>query len=169
MATYEQVALAVHAVRDENPPSNPTLVLTAARLLLQENPAQLDQAVNLLRTRKEEPDPDVIKALSQMRLAQWVHLKDLKSGAILLDSKGREAYCVVGLTQSPGEIIGERGCLVETALCPFAGRILCDGIFIERGQLGPNLRRSCNERYLSLKAAGRLHRDPATAPLWQSP
>lgn len=93
----------------------------------------------MLRTRKAEPDPDVIKALSQMRLAQWVHLKDLKSGAILLDSQGREAYRVVGLTQLPGEIIGERGCLVETALCHFAGRILCDGIFIERGQLGPNL------------------------------
>ncbi|AFY29531.1 hypothetical protein [Cyanobium gracile] len=168
MATYEQVAIGVHGVLTENPCSEPSQALAKARKRLQETPELLNKAIQFLRERGTHPDPEVIGALSQMRLAEWVHLKDLKSGAILLDIEGHEAYCVAGLTQSPGEIIGSRGWIVETALCPFAGVILCGGIFLARCQLGPDLRRRFNERYLSLKAAGRLHRRPDTAPLWES-
>jgi hypothetical protein len=168
MATYEQVAIGVHGVLTASPSAEPSQALAEARKLLQETPELLNQAIQFLRERGTHPDPEVIEALSQMRLAEWVHLKDLKSGAILLDIEGHEAYCVTGLTQSPGEIIGSRGWLVETALCPFTGVILCDGIFLARCQLGPNLRRRFNERYLGLKAAGRLHRRPDTAPLWES-
>ena len=88
--------------------------------------------------------------------------------AILVDIEGHEAHCVTGLTQSPGEIIGSRGWPVETALCLFAGEILCDEILLARGQRGPNLRRGFNERMFFLKAAGRLHHRPETAPLWES-
>jgi hypothetical protein len=44
-----------------------------------------------------------------MQLAEWVHLKDLKSGAIFLNQEGTEAYSAVGLTQLPSAIIGDRG------------------------------------------------------------
>jgi hypothetical protein len=112
-------------------------------------------------------DPDVIEALSQIKLAEWIHIKDLKSGAIFLNKEANEAYSTVGLTQQPGAILGGRGFLVETGLCPFAGKILCDGLFVGRVQLGPNLWSEFHERYLWLKAEGRLHRSVDTAPPWQ--
>lgn len=167
MATYERVAIAVHAVGQEDPPANPSACLAAARRRLQQHPRLLDEAVRFLKQRGTEVDPEVIAALRQLVLATWVHLKDLRSGAIFLNQEGTEAYSVAGLTQQPGAIIGDRGFVVETALCPFAGRILCDGIFVASVQLGPGLWRSFHGRYLHLKAAGRLHRQPSTAPPWQ--
>jgi hypothetical protein len=167
MTTYERVAIALHAVCDKKPPKSPSACLAAARKRLQQTPALLDQAVRFLEQRDTESDSEVITALRQMQLAEWVHLKDLKSGAIFLNQEGTEAYSAVGLTQLPSAIIGDRGFLVETALCPFAGKILCDGIFVASVQLGQGIWRSFHTRYLNLKAAGRLHRKPATAPPWR--
>jgi hypothetical protein len=167
LATYEQVALAIHAVNNEQAAPDPAACLVNARRQLRENPERLDEAVNHLKQRDIPVDSDVIEALSQMKLAEWIHIKDLKSGAIFLNKEGSEAYSTTGLTQPPGTILGGRGFLVETGLCPFAGRILCDGLFVARTQLGANLWRELHERYLWLKAEGRLHRNIDTAPPWQ--
>jgi len=40
-------------------------------------------------------------------------------------------------------------------------------VIVPAAALGPELRRSCNERYRVLKASSHLHDDPARAPLWQ--
>lgn len=166
MATYERVAMAVHAVAGLDAPRSPQACLASAREALEETPGLLDEAVAVLKKEGVQADEDVVKALRLMQLGEWIHLKDLKSGAIFLNGEGTEAYCAVGLTQQPSAILGGKGFLVETGLCPFAGRILCDGVFVARAQLGRNIWSECHQRYLSLKATGRLHRSPATAPLW---
>jgi len=167
MTTYERVAIAVHAVNNEQADAGPTACLVNARRQLHDNPEQLDEAIKHLREHNIPVDPDVIEALSQIKLAEWIHIKDLKSGAIFLNKEASEAYSTVGLTQQPGAIVSGRGFLVETGLCPFAGKILCDGLFVGRVQLGPNLWSEFHERYLWLKAEGRLHRSVDTAPPWQ--
>jgi len=164
--TYQQVAIALSKLQGNQTPPEPPQLLAEAREQLQHDPPLLDQAVALLNKRGLQADPEVIAALRQMHLGEWVHLKDLKSGSILIDRQGQQAYRVTGLTQPLGVITGTSGCLVKTGLCPFAGHILCDGIVITRCHLGSNLRRDFNDRYRSLKATGRLHHNPMTAPLW---
>jgi hypothetical protein len=85
MATYEQVAIAVHGVRSESSPAEPSQALAESREQLQGTPDLLNQAVQFLQKRGTHPDPVLIAALSQIRLAEWVHLKGLRSGAILLN------------------------------------------------------------------------------------
>jgi hypothetical protein len=167
MATYERVAIAVQAINQQQAASDPATCLVNARRQLLDNPERLDEVMQHLREHSIPVDPEVIEALSQMKLAEWIHIKDLKSGAIFLNKEASEAYSTVGLTQQPGAILGGRGFLVETGLCPFAGKILCDGLFVGRVQLGPNLWSEFHERYLWLKAEGRLHRSVDTAPPWQ--
>jgi hypothetical protein len=169
MATYEQVALAVHAIAALDPPDNPTASLVHARERLQETPELLDEAETFLRRQGTWTDVEVLDALRQMKLEEYVHLKDLKRGAIFLSADGSEAYSAIGLTQPPAAIIGARGHVVHTALCPFAEKIVCDGVFITRAQLGPGLWSEFHKRYLGLKAAGQLHHDPSTVPEWQQP
>jgi hypothetical protein len=169
MTTYQQVAIALSVLKGKPIPVDPPLVLARAREQLQEIPALLNQAVAQMKGRGIRADPEVVEALGQMRLGEWVHLKDLKSGSVLIDIQGQEAYCVTGLTQPLGKITGRGACLLETALCPFAGRIVCDGIVIPRCDLGSNLRRNTNDLYRNLKAAGRLHQSPTTAALWNQP
>ena len=168
MATYKQVAMALHQLLRKSIPGDPRTMLQAARHLLQQQPDLLERAIKQLRRRQLQPDGEVIEALRQLRPSQWLFLKDLKGGAIFLDREWQAAYSVAGLTQSPGQIIGPGGCLVETALCPFAGRILCDGIFVDASPLGPEQGRRVQERYRALKAAGHVYGDPARAPLWTS-
>jgi len=167
--TYQRVAIALSTLNGNPKPPDPPVLLAQAREQLQDAPELLDQAVTHLNQRGLRADPEVIEALRQMHLGEWVHLKDLKSGSILIDRQGQQAYRVTGLTQPLGVITGTSGCLVKTGLCPFAGHILCDGIVITRCHLGSNLRRDVNDRYRSLKAAGRLHHNPMTAPLWNQP
>jgi hypothetical protein len=169
MATYEQVAIAVHAITALDPPDNPTASLVHARERLQDAPGLLDEAVRFLKQQGAWTDPEVVEALRQMKLEEYVHVKDLKSGAIFLSADGSEAYSVIGLTQAPGAIIRARGHVVKTALFPFAGKIVCDGVFIASVQLGPGLWSEFHKRYLSLKAAGQLHHDSTSVPEWQQP
>jgi len=166
--TYQKVAVAIHALLERPVPNNPTMALNDARAWISDDADLVQRAVTHLRRRGVTVDPEVIAALCWLRVEKWVHLKDLKRGAILLDLKGQEAYRVVGLTQPLGSITGQTGAVIRTALCPFMGHILCDGVIVPVAALGPELRRSCNARYRVLKASGHLHDDPARAPLWQS-
>ena len=168
MDTYKQVALAVHQLLRKSIPGDPRTMLQAARHQLQQQPDLLERAVRQLRRRQLQPDGEVIEALRQLRPSQWLFVKDLKNGAIFLDQEWQAAYSVAGLTQSPGQIIGPGCCLVETALCPFAGRLLCDGIFVDATPLGPEQKRRVQERYRTLRAAGHVYGDPARMPLWTS-
>lgn len=140
ITTYERVGMAVHVVCGQDPPADPSRSLVHARKRLHQNPA-----------------------LRAMRLTESEHLKDLRSGAIFLNLEATEAYSTAALAQQPSAVIGQRGCVVETALFPSAGRVLSDGIFIAGAQLGPGLWSSFDGRYLSLKAAGRLYRSLNTA------
>jgi tetratricopeptide (TPR) repeat protein len=168
MATDKQVATAVHQLLRRAIPADPRQLLLAARQQLQQQPDLLGRAVKQLHRRQLQPDGEVIEALRQLHPSPWLFLNDLRSGAIFLDRECQAAYSVAGLTQSPGQIIGPGGYRVETALCPFAGRILCDGIFADATPMDPELERRCRERYLLLKSEGRVIRDPAGAPLWTS-
>ena len=169
MVTYERVAIAVLNVGGVDVPTDPKVCLARAREQLQDRPELLTRAVSLLEQQDAAVDHEVVEALGQMHLAEWVHLKDLRSGAVFLNLEGTEAYSTAGLTQQPSAIIGGRGHLVKTGLFPFAGRIVCDGIFIASVQLEPSLWSDYHKRYRGLKAAGLLHRDPTSVPAWQLP
>lgn len=74
--------MAVHVVCGQDPPADPSRSLAHARKRLHQNPA-----------------------LRAMRLAEWVHLKDLRSGAIFLNLEATEAYGTAALTQQPSAVI----------------------------------------------------------------
>lgn len=88
---YKQVAVSVHALLELPLSEDPRQVVRAARERICEEPALLGRAIAQLERRGRTPDPEVLDALGQLRLDRWVHLKDLKRGAILLDLDGREA------------------------------------------------------------------------------
>ena len=79
MATDEKAACGVHGVLTESPSAAPNQALAEVRKRLGETPEPLNQAIQFLREPGTHPDPELIEALSQMRLAAWVHLKGLKS------------------------------------------------------------------------------------------
>jgi hypothetical protein len=91
----------------------------------------------------------------------WRHLvagkffvyRYLKKHAIFLnDAEPPIAYGVVGLTQPLTEVVGPTPVCVDTALMPYEGRIVCDGLLgVFSVSFGPGFRRSLAESYQAAK------------------
>jgi hypothetical protein len=92
----------------------------------------------------------------------WRHLvagrffvyRYLKKHAILLnDAEPPIAYGVLALTQPLREVAGPAPVCVETALLPYEGRIVCDGLLgVYSVSFGPGFRRSLAESYREAKS-----------------
>lgn len=130
--------------------------LIRGRSAMQEAPERLDDARRALNEAGQTIDEDVLAAMRQMRCAQWVYLRDTRSHSIVLDMDGQQAYGVLGLTQRLRDITGESGAIIQTALLPFRGRIICDGLITDLVWIGSNYRRSFNEDVKRLKSEQRF-------------
>jgi len=89
-----------------------------------------------------------------MRLKKWIFLRDTKCHSLFLDPNGDAAYGVLGLTQRIRDVVGGSGAMLETAVVPYHGHFVCDGVVSEVLWLGPNYRKDFAAQFARLKKNG---------------
>lgn len=153
IAGYKRVLLGVAGGTRET--GNDLLAtLVRARCRMVENPAALGHAFDGETT--PPVDPAVFRAISTLRIDDYVYLKDTKDYSIFIQASGNSAFGVVGLTERIRDIVGASGVMIETALVCYCGRFVCDGLVSRLVHLGPAYRRSYAEVYRGLRTQGRF-------------
>jgi hypothetical protein len=132
-------------------------LLAKARAKLARKPALLHKSSARLKARNVRLDLEVVKAVEELEVRQWVYLRDTKLHSIMIDSSADRAFGVLGLTQGICDIVGGTGVVIEAGLVRYCGRYVCDGIISQVLWLGPGYRRSWNETFKEIKASGHFH------------
>jgi len=143
--------------------------LIAARQKLSDAQDLLQPALARLHERGEPIADDVAEAVTGMQAGQWLYLRDTRAHSIFVDPQAELAYGVLGLTQRLKEVTGDSGVWIKTALLPFRGKVICDGLIANSVWLGANYRRSFNELLGQIRAAGHFRLDGLGAPGKQAP
>ena len=92
-----------------------------------------------------------------MQLKKWIFLRDTKRYSLFVDPNGEAAYGVLGLTQRIRDIVGGSGVMLETALVPYRGHFVCDGVVSEVLWLGLNCRKDFAALFSKLKKNGAFY------------
>jgi hypothetical protein len=101
-------------------------------------------------------DEDFRIALSRAIYGQFIFLKKYKNWYAFQHVKTGRYFAALGLT-SPIEEMIEDFSIIETALVPFKGRIVCDGLIVNKNiLLGKNMMADCRDGYLQAKKSGDL-------------
>jgi len=131
--------------------------LAQGRAMLMQEPTLLAEAKTTLAARSADVDSDVVEAVESLEVRKWVYLRDTKFHSIFIDQTTDRAFGVVGLTERLRDVLGGSGVYLETGLVRYRGHFVCDGLIAQTIWLGPNYKKSFNERYRSLKAEGRFY------------
>jgi hypothetical protein len=132
-------------------------VVAAGRARYAADPKRLDAAVAAAAARGKPFEFEVTEAVRKMQLKKWIFLRDTKRHSLFLDPQGDAGYGVLGLTQRIRDIVGGSGAVLETALVPYRGRFVCDGVISEVLWLGPNYRKDFAALFSRLKKNGAFH------------
>ena len=132
----------------------------AARELWLTRPGLLAQALETLANEGTPIDSAVVHAVQTMQVETWVYLKDLSHYAVFLGNEPTKAYAVYGLNSAISDIVGGAGCMIETGVCEYAGRYVCDGLIVFKAWIGNNMRRDLHDEYQALKKAGQFLIEP---------
>jgi len=99
---------------------------------------------------------DFKNALSKSIYGQFIFLKKYKSWYAFQYIETAQYFAALGLT-SPIETMVEDFSIIETALVPFRGLIVCDGLIINKNiLLGKNMIKNCRDGYFQAKQSGEL-------------
>lgn len=159
---YKRVLLEIHRLTSTTKPSRDIVkTLAAARAKFKETPTLLEDAVAALAAAGAAVEPELLQALRSMRLDHWIYLRSTKRHAIFIDSAAENAYAVLGLTETIDDLLGGAAVAFETAILPFAGHYVCDGIVQGPILLGPGYRRDFDAALAQIRKAGRFHKAPA--------
>jgi hypothetical protein len=131
--------------------------LVQGRAKLMKEPALLQEVKTKLAARFADIDFAVFEAVESLNVGKWVYLRDTKLHSIFVDQATDRAFGVVGLTDRLRDLLGGSGVYLETGLVRYRGRFVCDGLIVRSVWLGPNYKKSFNDRYRELKAAGRFY------------
>lgn len=135
--------------------------LAAARAKYVADRSLLDAALAALSEKSPAIPSDVISAIRSLELKHWIYLRDTRSHSIFMDPDSEVAYGVVGLTNRIRDIIGGSGAVIQTAVTPYRGHYVCDGIVSNVAWLGPNYKRSFTSTLARIRALGQFHKTPA--------
>lgn len=135
--------------------------LISARQKLSDAPDLLQPALARLHEHGE--------SIAGLQAGQWLYLRDTRAHSIFVEPHAELAYGVLGLTQRLKEVTGDSGVSIKTALLPFRGKVICDGLIANPVWLGANYRRSFNELLVQIRAAGHFRLDGLGAPGKQAP
>jgi hypothetical protein len=118
------------------------------------------------RAAHPNADAQMLDAIAQSQMGNWVHLKDTRAYSVVLDVDATRAYAVLGLTQPlrtiglKGDKVMGSGLVIQAALVPLGGRWVCDGLIQNPVWLGPNYRRSYTASYTALRKGGQFSVGP---------
>jgi len=102
---------------------------------------------------------DFKNALSKSIYGQFIFLKKYKSWYAFQHMATNQYFAALGLT-SPIETMVEDFSIIETALMPFRGLIVCDGLIVNTNiLLGKNMIKNCRDGYFQAKRSGDLIRE----------
>ncbi|MBL7215559.1 MAG: hypothetical protein ISS71_07755 [Phycisphaerae bacterium] len=101
---------------------------------------------------------DFKEALSKSVYGQFIYLKKYKNWYAFQHVETTQYFAALGLT-SPIEEMVEDFSIIETALIPYRGLIVCDGLIVnENILLGKNMIKNCRDGYFQSKRSGDLIR-----------
>lgn len=138
-----------------------TNTLVKARSKYFSDRSLLDTALATLSEKSSAIPPEVVSAIQSLQLKNWIYLRDTRSHSIFMDPDSEVAYGVVGLTNRIRDIIGGSGASIETAITPYRGHYVCDGLISSVVWLGPNYKRSFTSALARIRALGQFHKTPA--------
>ncbi len=99
---------------------------------------------------------DFKNALSRSVHGKFIFLKKYKSWYAFQHMETDQYFAALGLT-SPIEEMVTNFSVIETALIPFRGQIVCDGLIINKKiLLGKNMTNNCRDGYNQAKISGDL-------------
>ena len=102
---------------------------------------------------------DFKNALSKSIYGQFIFLKKYKSWYAFQHMDTIQYFAALGLT-SPIETMVEDFSIIETALVPYKGLIVCDGLIVNNNMfLGKNMIKNCRDGYFQAKRSGDLIRE----------
>jgi hypothetical protein len=135
--------------------------LVAARSKYFADRSLLDSALAALSGKSPALSEEIVSAIRGLELKHWIYLRDTRSHSIFMDPDAEVAYGVVGLTNRIRDIIGGSGASIQTAITPYRGHYVCDGLISSVAWLGPNYKRSFNNDLARIRALGQFHKTPA--------
>ena len=133
--------------------------LVEGRKKLMSDVSLLDDAVSRIHHRGQHVDETVVAAATRLQVKSWVYLRDTRRYSIFMEPAGKLAYGAVGITNPIKELLGGSGVLVETALLPYDGCIVCDGLMSPVAWIGPSYKRDFNEALSTIRSAGNFYAD----------
>ncbi len=99
---------------------------------------------------------DFKNALSKSIYGRFIFLKKYKNWYAFQHTATNRYYAALGLT-SPIEDMVEDFSIIETALVPYRGLIVCDGLIVKENMLlGRNMTKNCRDGYFQAKKSGDL-------------
>lgn len=154
---YKLLMLEILGEQEDRLTGSVVPLLAKARAKFVGKLALLHKSIAQLEARNVRLDREVVMALEELEVRQWVYLRDTKIHSIFIDSTGDRAFGVLGLTQGIRDIVGGTGVVIEAGLARYCGRYVCDGIISQVVWLGPGYRRSWNETFKEIKASGQFY------------
>jgi hypothetical protein len=93
----------------------------------------------------KDADNDFRNAIKKAFYDDFIYLQKVRNGYLLRNEKQNNIYLVKAITTPLEEFIEEFS-LIKTALLPFRGQIICDGLFEKHNVLiGPNIMKELKE------------------------
>jgi len=157
ITAYSLVLAEAYQLSDGKPSSNLLAVLASGREAIGQTPDLLQRAIASLEARGTGIPAEFRRAISSLRLRQWVYLKDTTKYSVFLDPERREAYAVVGLTGPIRGILGGADVTFRAGVVDLRGRYVCDGILGSHVWLGPNYKREFRTLFATLKREAQFH------------
>ena len=97
-----------------------------------------------------------ISSLRKAVFGQFIYLKKYNDGYVFQHVDSGQFYQVLGLT-SPIDDLCPEFSIVETALIPYEGTWVCDGLLIAKdASIGPNMSKELRDGYKKAKLDGSL-------------
>jgi hypothetical protein len=94
--------------------------------------------------------PDWLAIIKQTVFGDFIYLKKYQKGYVFQDVNTGTFYQVLGLTTPLEETLSEY-MIVKTALVPFEGQWLCDGLLYHKALIGKNMAKELRDAYAEAK------------------
>jgi hypothetical protein len=116
--------------------------------------------INEFVSREEninESQKIILKNIQSGIKETFIYLKTLKKHSLLLSSSSNLIYCVLGITDSIGQLTPDKFSIIDTAILNFGNKIICDGLIRHHNvTIGKNMRKDINLQYKLVRENNRL-------------
>lgn len=135
--------------------------LVAARAVAHRTPALLEAAASALEGAGTAVPADVLDAVRNLQLRQWVYLRDTTKYSVFICADAEQAFAVLGLSDEIRDVVGGTAVTFTAGVVAYRGCYVCDGLIESPLWLGANLKKEFSAALAHLKKRGRFRMAPA--------